>query len=532
MIVSLKPLTISAVKYQSENNIIRNYLLDYSCELEEKKEYDKLLNYISDLAQLETNKYLGYLSSIRMENILQNIAIELSVNNKYVEKPKTHNKRKVIHLATEIYSVGGHSRVIKDWMKNDIDSDSHLIITNQLPNNNLTETELDFNGKITFIEGKSLKERAENLRTYVLSNFFDVLINHQHMHDVIPSIALWDIINQNDRISIMYNHANFHFSLGNLIANKRINFSSGDIEISKSFRYPVEDVHLPFVFEKEKYFEKSEVKNNALKSGLNITNEKVLLSIASSYKYAPYKEVNFLKEWNEFLQNNTDIVLIVIGCDEYTFLKYVPNEQLQQNMKLIGVTSEIHDYYSIADYMVDVYPLQTGLGTYEGLLYKAPPFIPYFENPMVHGVKANSLYPEGLLKLLKYDSKDSYFKFIKNEMVNKNYIFESKFIIDDFVNKHCFGETWREKLYKIYTQPPISTTFLFKESKLFNNSKNSINWYNYSNSDTYCANALYLIEKYRIKFNIKIALIFLKLCLLKTPLFSRYKYLKLLFNYK
>ena len=117
-----------------------------------KKKYDESLNLVSDIARLEVEKYTGYLNSITLENLLKNIGSEIFPNDTYPKRDENQKKKRVLHISTEIHAIGGHSRVIMDWINNDCESESYLAVTNQpfLDQTSKREIKSKFNNFISF----------------------------------------------------------------------------------------------------------------------------------------------------------------------------------------------------------------------------------------------------------------------------------------------------------------------------------------------------------------------------------------------
>lgn len=69
-----------------------------------------------------------FYQSPEIENMLLECANKLPAED-YVIKDKNSKKRKVLHVLSEGYSTGGHTRLAKNWIKSDADSIHSLVTT-------------------------------------------------------------------------------------------------------------------------------------------------------------------------------------------------------------------------------------------------------------------------------------------------------------------------------------------------------------------------------------------------------------------
>ncbi|MFT4756021.1 MAG: hypothetical protein ACI8Q1_001463 [Parvicella sp.] len=478
------------------NVTLHNQLIDYGQQLFEQKNYEKIADLGVSFAHIEMRQYTGYLSSIRLEELLLKTGTALFPFSNY--KKKEAVPKKVLHIGTEFYNVGGHTRVALDWIKNDLESHSEILLINQT-----REFNLETAAKIHYLREGSHLEKAEELRSFFTDNYFDVIVLHQHMEDVVPTLALWDIKEKTDSLVLFYNHANFRFSLGNIVAHKRVNITEGDQHISKQFRYPMEDCVLPFVLG-DALPEKSEKIIIKSKKELNINDEIVFISIGSAYKYTPYWDQNFFAEWNAFLLENKNCILIVIGCVLKDFESFCPNVEKASNLKLLGLVVNPSEYYQIGDYILDIYPMPTGLGMIQGTFWGLAPILPYAENIIIIGDEMNKLYPKEVRKLLTYSDKESYFSFVENEIETRAYQLKANEILKDHISNNLLSEPWRQQLYNIYDEEPVQVTAFDKNIDVLNMSKASQNWYEFTQSSSGNFGLIILTFRLNIPLTLKV----------------------------
>lgn len=510
----------------NENNVdvaLHQILVDYIEILYQKGAFEQAISLVTDLAYLESKEYVGYLSSVRLEELLYKMGATLFPKARYHKK--NESKRKVLHIGTEFYDVGGHTKVALDWVKNDTGSESELLVIHQ-------QQKVDLPKEIPthYLSGKTILERAAELRQFVEEQYYDVIVLHQHMEDVVTTLALWDMKAKSNSLILFYNHSNFRFSLGNIIAHKRINICEGDVVISKKYRYPLEEAVLPFVLGDTLPSALPAQEIAAHKADLAIGKDQtVFFSIGSSYKYTPFEGQNFFEEWNDFLFTQPSAVLVLVGCDEIDFEKYCPNARKVTNFLLLGRVVNPIKYYQIADYIVDIYPLQTGLGTLNGLYYNLPPILPYKETVMVLGKEMNKLYPKAIESHLSYANKTEYFAFIEKEIKTGTYKKQTNPIIKTYVKETLLLKPWQEQLEKIYTQSPKFIGDFDKTKDVLNVSIPSQKWYEFTNTPTRSFNLMMLAFKYNIPLSFTLLRIYVQLILQHKSL--KGAGLKTFFNY-
>lgn len=476
---------------------LRNRLIAKAELLFSEKAYEKAIEIIARLAKIEGKYYLGYLSSIRSEILLQKIGQKLFPVSQY--KTKTTTTRKVLHIATEFYNVGGHTRVALDWIKNDTKSISEILLVDQNAPFDLLEEDIIYK-----LKGATPIERAKQLRLFLEENYFDIIVLHQHMEDVVPTLALWDMKGKGGSKILFYNHSNFRLSLGSIIAHKRVNFCIGDVPLSEAYRYPLHECVLPFVLGENLPKPLTDAALNELKKRYSVENQLVFFSVGSVYKYRPFNDQNFFQEWNAFLEKHPNCALIVVGCTATDVKAYCPEIKLAPNLKLMGKVHHIESFYQVADYIVDIYPLQTGLGTLMGLYYGLPPILPYKENSMVIGNEANKLFPQGVVDYCSYRTQEAYFNFLAQELETGAYRKAAQPIIQQYVENNLLTAPWQEQLEIIYKEPVQEIDNVDKTKDVLITSKQSKEWYKYGEGASRSFDLIALAFESNVVFSVKL----------------------------
>lgn len=471
---------------------LHQLLVEHAELLHQKGAHEPALELITALASLESKEYIGYLSSIRLEQLLAAMGADLFPEAKYANKKE--QQRHVLHIGTEFYNIGGHTKVALDWIANDEQSQSELLIIHQTQ-----EVTLPASIPTHYLKGDTLLERATALRQFLEQDYYDVIVLHQHMEDVVPTLALWDIKTATDSLVLFYNHANFRFSLGNIIAHKRVNICEGDVVVSKKYRYPVQDEVLSFILGEvlPPTLPPANLMDYRKELGIN-TKQTIFFSIGSAYKYTPFDGENFLDEWNTFLHDHPDSVMIIVGCDDRDFQRYCPDSIPSERLLLLGRVIDPTRYYQIADYIVDIYPLQTGLGTLNGLYYGLAPILPYKETAMVLGKEMNKLYPRVIEEYLSYTTREAYFAFLEQELTTRSYQQWAAPLIKKYVEEKLLLKPWQEQLERLYAIPPEPAKTIISYNDVLNTSVPSQRWYAFTYTPTRSFHFMVLLFAYNV----------------------------------
>ena len=515
---------LSKYLFLKVNFLVHNIYLNYLTKLVKNGHNNKAISCIEQLALLYSKKYIGLLASNRLENLLKDIGrfcvgSEGAVQN----SPVKNNPLKVLHLATEFYDVGGHTRVVQDWIKDDLENQHEILLTDQKKAFNLK-----MKASIHFLNGKNYIHKAKKIRKFVFNNQFDKVIIHQHMHDVLPTLALWNFKENEYGIdTIFYVHSDFRFSLGNIVAKKRINYTKKHSKQSTRFRVDgVKDFHLPFALNSS--MSESEKKIDHLKDVYNVKSyDKIFMVIGSSYKLKPYNNVNLLKEWNSFLKINNNMTLMVVGSDINVFNKFCPNETQSENLMLLGIIENPINLYKISDYVLNTYPISTGHGLYTALKYYSLPIFSYYGVLVCHN-EVNDMFPAEFSHIMDYTTKDEYFEFIEKGIETKKLKETADKVLPEFIGSRSL-KSWREQLYHIYNDNIAKYELPEIESNDQQNlilTQESLNWYNYSCDDKNSIVLLDQILRSKLIINYNYSIKIISLGLVFKPIYTS----RLIFN--
>ena len=101
-------------------NSIQN--IDY---LIDRKFYEDAASYAKNLCRYAWLNFTGYYSLWKIENYLNAIGEEVPKLESY-NVPKNN---KVLHICSEIYETGGHTKLVFNWIKNNPEKEHYITVT-------------------------------------------------------------------------------------------------------------------------------------------------------------------------------------------------------------------------------------------------------------------------------------------------------------------------------------------------------------------------------------------------------------------
>ena len=339
--------------------------------IEYVKSLYKTINSISDkinllqyIASFMTRKVTTHFTDKFLESELNHISknLEFDLNTEF-----TANS--VLHIMTKAYSIGGHTKLLELMIQNTssyFDKQSVLIsdYQSQVPETlkNLAEA----HGEFILFENLTVIQRAEKLAN-IASNYQYVIL-HIHQDDILANLAFG---NTNfTRPVIFMNHADHMFWCGISIADLVLDLSEEGSQFSHQIRGANQSKVIRIPIEaKNNFITKTEARKH-----LNLDeNKKIILSIASEYKYGKeHKDISI------FINMALNIVNTISNCE---FLLIGPsiknrsweNAQVISNGKIkpLGTKQrELLPYYTAAsDLYIESFPFGSATAFLDTALY-------------------------------------------------------------------------------------------------------------------------------------------------------------------
>ncbi|MEI8216422.1 MAG: hypothetical protein WCF96_04930 [Eubacteriales bacterium] len=332
-----------------------------------EREFESAAIYIQIAADYASRYHFGIFASPEIENLLKEIS--KVVFTKGIEPRRNKHIKKVLHIASELYATGGHTKIIQSWLSYDSTRVNDLAITNQKKSKvpkSISEYFAKNKTKILYLKDrkKSILERSKEL--YALSMNYDAIVLHVHPYDVIPLIAF-----SNSDIPVLFmNHADHRFWIGVSITNTILEIRKSGEMLSKNKRSIniSNQVILPIPLFCKKIMTKEEARKN-LKIG---KDELVIFSVASSYKYMPEKDEGIGEILLQVLEKRNNVKAIIVGPFLSEDYWRALNKKSGGKIIPVGIKNNIDCYYVAADIYLDSYPISSLTSLLDAAKYELP----------------------------------------------------------------------------------------------------------------------------------------------------------------
>jgi hypothetical protein len=352
----------NSFKLLERNKFFYDYFVENKIiKVKNKLTDQELMKRIGLVAKFSWRNHAGYFFDGKIENILYDYGNNLE---KCIDIDRMqHIVRRsfsdiedytILHLATNLYEVGGHTRMLYQFIKRYDKGNQLLVLTGQgkqnIPNWFISGISSDI--KIVRLDSfDSFFDRAYILR--YISNLCKHVISYHHPYDIIPILSF--SINKCPPV-IIENHAHSWFWLGPSIADLVFTHSLYHKDFTLKTR-PVEKVHyLPstdiddpdVAFDiKDKY---------SFKEKLNISRGTLcIITVGTPDKFVPNSHYDFFKTAEKIVHRFKNVEIFIIG------ISTIPRESKyykldKEKIHLVGPVSDPGDYYKAADIYLESLP--------------------------------------------------------------------------------------------------------------------------------------------------------------------------------
>jgi hypothetical protein len=396
-------------KYYKEILKISEYYVKIS-------DIEAAINIASLAASFSASNYCGFYSDNKIETLLNNIGKKILPITERVSQHKAGAKQRILHYATMLLNVGGHTRLLDNWVKADTSNSHDIFLSKQsceIPFF-ITETIKSNGGTIYNYNDQDLFiNRIEALKS--VSEQYDMVVLHHHPDDVIPAIAF---AHSSDTPIAVLNHGDHKYWVGTSICDNLIEIRDNLIPYDE-LRRAINTFSLlpiPITITKQ---DKYKVSRETL--GID-DDEIILLSIGSEYKYSPFEGKNFFEDIIEVISQCSLAKIFVVGVSSDSG---IASQYSHPKIVYVNATPEIDLYRHACDIYVEGYPFSSFTAYLEvGALRKPIHFM--YEAPLLNTYNlTNYQYPfkcynsksewqQGLLNLI-YNPE------LRNELGNQFY---------------------------------------------------------------------------------------------------------------
>jgi glycosyltransferase involved in cell wall biosynthesis len=347
-------------------------------------------------------------------------------------------------VASSVWYVGGHTKLIANWINHDPASCQSLLLTRASSSQGedripqwLRQAIAKNGGRVVLLPPGGLLSKALSLRALVQHDV-DMVIVHHHPDDVVPVVAF---ATEGCPPVAILNQAHHVFWLGPSIADAVIEIWPSGRPLSQTRRFVKHSLFLPIPIGAP-----PQLARTGARRALQIPDDQVaMLSIGSAFKYTPTETHNFYKVATKLLVQHPETHLYLVGvtwddCAEY--MHYRRNERLH----LLGVIEDPSLYRAAADLYLEGFPICSETALLESTMLGGCPVLSFApgsrlltcDDVALTGVVENAANEE------EYIEKASYL--IRNRHERERIAEQAKARVASF---HC-GPEWRSSLQSVY----------------------------------------------------------------------------------
>jgi glycosyltransferase involved in cell wall biosynthesis len=345
-------------------------LLGRACRYAERGRHDLAAAWAEIAADQGYSSHPGFFADDRLEQLAR-IGLATTTRAQSWGAGGWDWPRRVLHVLTEVYSIGGHTRLVWRWIEADRGRRHCVVLTGHkvpgpLPPPLLAATQAT-GGWVRALDwrhGLPL-ERAGQLRA--LAAEFDLVVLHAHSFDSVPAIAFA----RGGPPIVFLNHNGHSFWIGRDVADvvACLRPSSRDVAVTRRGIAPHRCPALPIPVN----VPDAVVSRSKARELLGLPADAVVLfTVASAFKYVPFESgSSFVELVTALALVDKRIEVRAIGPDDRGMWRKA-REQTGGRVQAIGRHPEVGLHERAADIYLDPFPLTSPTAFLEAGSYGLP----------------------------------------------------------------------------------------------------------------------------------------------------------------
>ena len=365
------------------NSEAYEWLVEKIRSIDLRKNQESVLDGVVQAAQFAVMYHPGRFADGAIENLALRIGIELDeledgIDNFTIPEIRKQRRRRVLHVASHVQGIGGHTRMIYHWVRNDQTSCHSLVIVDQknIPIPEWLNAEIRRSGGVcvSLPSMQRLSLKAKWLRK-IANNTADLVVLHTGAFDVVPTVAF--AIKDCPPIAKLNNDDHL-FWLGSTVSDIVINLRTAGAEHTEKRRFVTSNTVIPIpLIDPSKHIQRNDAKNK-----LNIPEDQImLLSVGRGEKYRPSKSFDFVATAGKILKRKPNAQLYVIG-ESFAGIKPYLRCAVHDRLHFLGSIEDPSLYRFAADVYLESFPFGSQTALLEAALSGLPvvsAYAPLFE---------------------------------------------------------------------------------------------------------------------------------------------------------
>ncbi len=352
-------------------------LVDLAHRMNRRCDAEDVLHAVQSIAHFAWHCHPGRYADGAVENLAYRIGQQLetspepdclSLSKSVANRPPRCRRRRVLHIASTALPIGGHTRWIRDWITGDEASDHNVLLTRQggtpAPSWLGQAVERCGGGLVILPDTASLVSRAKAVRR-LAGRAADLVVLYHHPDDVVPVVAF---ASAGGPPVALYNHADHVFWLGSSVADAVVAFRESGRRLSDSRRFPTRSELLPCPLPPLTH----KISREQARRQLGVASDQiVLLSIGTAYKYIPTRDQNFFASAIKILNRHPAAHLYLIGVPWDATQEHLKSAQ-HDRLHFVGRLEDPTPYQAAADVYLEGFPFTSLTALLETVRFGVP----------------------------------------------------------------------------------------------------------------------------------------------------------------
>jgi hypothetical protein len=329
-------------------------------------DFESALEHASSGAKWSWDHHPGEFASAKLEKLLRRIGRKYAPTER--AKSLVTLRPRVLHILTEAYPTGGHTRLTWRWIEIDTARDHTVLLTQQIATPVPAALVNAAKGNVVELTGATRIERLKEL-SLMLSNY-DLIVLNIHPHD---SVAVAACSGSRGRPrTVLVNHADHVFWLGVGATDQILNFRPSSVVLTKNRRCRAKGMSdlLPLPLDTPLI---DPQRGEALRVELAIpANAPVSLCLSAPYKFTDDIGGQFLRLLRRALVEQPDLHHIAIGPGPGTLGWAELASEFPERLHLFDVTPDYQAAFDAADIFLDSFPFSSITSALEAACWALP----------------------------------------------------------------------------------------------------------------------------------------------------------------
>ena len=371
--VAADDAVLNSAAFLGANSRIYEWLVKRAQREDRGRRPEIVLGHVASAARFAATFHPGRFADGAIENIALEIGMgipKLVSQDRGFVLPATRkqNQRRILHVTSHLLAIGGHTRMLHHWVRNDRSSHHSVVTVNQgnvaIPGW-LSDAVRSSGGDLVALPSEApLCQKAGWLRE-IARQTADLVVLHHDGCDVVPTVAFGGL--DCPPVAVL-NHADHVFWLGSSVSDMVINLRTAGSEHTSKRRFVSSNCVIPIPLENPV----SHVSQRDARRTLSIPGDQiVLLSIGRAEKYRSCGSYDFVATAWKILDRHPHAHLYVVGESSKGIVPHL-RCPLHERLHFVGTIEDPSLYRSAADIYLESFPFGSQTALLEAALSGLP----------------------------------------------------------------------------------------------------------------------------------------------------------------